>query len=495
MQRIASLLPAFLLAFSRFPGALSQTLLTEDAEQGLAYIVDGTSGGYALIQTDVVAQGEAAFHLANPNLQDNWFSIDRELPIGNQTQLFFLSRLGWADAEGQTARVQVSTDGGLSWPHEIYAQKGTGSAGEGGFSLRQIDLSPFANQNVRLQFYYDYTPGYTGFPQVHPGVGWYVDDIQVADQLDKLQYSIGNPTTHEQLHLEYINRARADALVEADRLAAETDPDIVNSYAYFGIRQEDIIEQFQWYASSGAIDRHAQPLSFNAELLTAAQLHTQDMFDNRFQGHVSSAAPPAPFSAGDSLGGRLVAVGYNFQSAGENVFSYADSVAHAHAGFNVDWGDAARHADPYYNPSFAGQGMQNPAGHRLNIHNGDYNEIGVGVINGSNGAVGPQLVTQDFGDAGDVTFVTGVVYEDLNANRFYDLGEGRSGVRIDVEGSAYFAVSSESGGYSVPISGDGAHEVLFSGGGFADWAATAVVADSQNVKVDYLVSSISLAAD
>jgi hypothetical protein len=176
------------------------------------------------------------------------------------------------------------------------------------------------------------------------------------------------------------------------------------------------------------------------------------------------------------------------------VFSHAESVAHGHAGFDVDWGNLNNPGAPFYNPNFDNQGMQNPAGHRRNMHNGDFSEAGIGVVNGTNGSVGPQIVTQDLGDPGDVRYVTGVVYEDLNSNSFYDIGEGRSGVRIDVEGSAFYAVSGTSGGYSVPVNEDGTYDVTFSGGGFSSFMTTANVLNGQNVKVDYLASAITMLA-
>ncbi len=76
-------------------------------------------------------------------------------------------------------------------------------------------------------------------------------------------------------------------------------------------------------------------------------------------------------------------------------------------------------------------------------------------------------MTQDLGNHGTVRYVTGVVYQDLNSNNFYDIGEGRSGVRIDVDGSGYFALSTASGGYAVPVNADGTYNVTFSGGSFA----------------------------
>jgi hypothetical protein len=114
------------------------------------------------------------------------------------------------------------------------------------------------------------------------------------------------------------------------------------------------------------------------------------------------------------------------------------------------------------------------------------------VINGTNGSVGPQVVTQDLGNPGSARYITGVVYEDLNSNSFYDIGEGRSGVRIDVNGSAYYALSTASGGYAVPVNADGTYNVTFSGGSFATFATTASVIAGRNVKVDYLALAIAM---
>ena len=312
-------------------------------------------------------------------------------------------------------------------------------------------------------------------------------------------YSVGNPSAESQLYLEYINRARADAMVEAHRLADETDSDIRSAYNYFGVTGENIVNQFQYYVDQGCIEQFAQPLSFNPALQQMAELHTEDLFDNAFQGHVSSSNPPEPFEPGFTLGQRRNAVGY-FGAVGENVYSYADSVQHGHAGFDVDWGNVTNTSHPCYNPAFNGQGMQNGAGHRTSIHNGSYNEVGIGVINGTNtvggNMVGPQLVTQDLGRSSSATFVTGVVYEDLNGNDFYDIGEGRSGVRVDIDESTYYAISTESGAYSIPVGGDGTYTVEFTGGGFASYSALAEVLDGNNVKVDYLTSTeVFLAAD
>jgi hypothetical protein len=129
--------------------------------------------------------------------------------------------------------------------------------------------------------------------------------------------------------------------------------------------------------------------------------------------------------------------------------------------------------------------MQNPPGHRNNIHGASYREIGVGVVDGSNDPVGPQLVTEDFGSRNGLTpFITGVVYYDLNGNNAYDLGEGIGGVTVDVAGSSYHAVTVNSGGYSVPVPGNGTFAVTFSATNLPNVVTNATVSGNANLKVD-----------
>ena len=91
-----------------------QTTWAEDAEGGAGNVVDGTDGGYALVQSEIVAEEEHAFHLANPDFNDNFFELDVPIEVLTNSKLFFLSRLRFATSS-QVARVQVSTDGGVNW--------------------------------------------------------------------------------------------------------------------------------------------------------------------------------------------------------------------------------------------------------------------------------------------------------------------------------------------------------------------------------------------
>jgi uncharacterized protein YkwD len=272
-------------------------------------------------------------------------------------------------------------------------------------------------------------------------------------------YSIGQPSGEEQLYLELMNRARADPVAEGERLRATTDPDVTSAYAAYHVDLDLMVAEFSALSP-------APPLAMNAALMEAARRHSEDMLVNDFQGHDGSD--------GSTLAQRVTAQGYPWSVLGENVYSYARSVWHAHAGFNVDWG-----------PGGAG-GMQFGRGHRVNIHSANYREVGVGVVWGRNRTVGPQLVTQDFGTRqGATPLLTGVVFYDLNGNGFYDVGEGIGGVTVTVDGASFYAVSANSGGYAVPVPGDGTYTVRFNGSGLAQETQVVEVSGLRNVKLDH----------
>lgn len=279
-------------------------------------------------------------------------------------------------------------------------------------------------------------------------------------------YSIGEPTDEEQLYLEYINRARANPPTEGLWLAGLTDPDVLNNYAYFGVNTSALVWQFSTNAS-------VSPLSFSSNLIASARRHTADMLAHAYQGHTGSD--------GSTVSTRLADAGYVWSSYGENVYSYAQSVLHGHAGFNADWGVGP-------------DGMQSPPGHRLNILSSYFREIGIGVMVGSNSvtngsmvtSVGPQLVTQDFGSRPGLTpILTGVAYFDFNGNGFYDLGEGIGGVRVSAAGSSSYAVTAVSGGFSMPVPGNGNYPVDFSAGGLTLKQQVVTVSGGNSAKVDF----------
>lgn len=429
----------------------------------------------SVVQSSVVAEGTGAFQLANPSFSDEGLVLVPAVLPAAGTRLFFESRIGYATTS-QFARVQVSTNNGTSWT-SIWSRQGTGGAGDGGFRLETISLGAYAGLTIHLRFFYEFTSGlaYTGTTS---STGWFIDDIQIGEAFIKRPYLLtGNPTANEILMLEYINRARADANAESARLAATSDPDVASAVSYFGVNKTMMSSQF------AALTQTTQPLAMNSRLLAAARIHSQDMLENVFQGHVSSSNPPAPNLPSDSMGTRITRQGYVYSTVAENVYAYADSPWHAHAGFNIDWGNGPG-------------GMQSPAGHRLAIHNGTFREIGIGVLEGSRTSgsttVGPLVVTQNFGtgSGGGQPLITGVAFLDTDSDGFYDPGEGLAGVKVEVEDSSYFTQTSTHGAYAIPVSNNGTYEISFHRAGHPRFSRPVTVSGGLNVKVDYRGESL-----
>ncbi len=271
-------------------------------------------------------------------------------------------------------------------------------------------------------------------------------------------YSHGNPTNEEQYLLELTNRARANPSSEGRLMVNSTDEHILSAIKAFHVDTSKVISDFDSYSPK-------PPLAFNAELFTAARAHSQDMADNDFQGHISSD--------GRTLAQRLTEAGYAYVLGGENVFAYAYSAWHAQAAFLIDWG-------------------VDDLGHRQNIldlgEHTAFREIGIGIISetDSRTTVGPLVITQEFGLSNNsVVFITGVVYRDTNQNRFYDPGEGLSAVRIMPDHGEYYAMSSESGGFAIPVAINSGEYILTATRSDLPMSRGIATINSQNVKIDF----------
>jgi len=98
------------------------------------------------------------------------------------------------------------------------------------------------------------------------------------------------------------------------------------------------------------------PLTEQSQLTQAARLHSQDMACNQFFSHVSP-------TAGDVIE-RVTAQGYSYTAIGENI--------------------AAGQADP----SSVVQAWMNSTGHRANIMNATYTQVGIGYASVGGSAAG-----------------------------------------------------------------------------------------------------------
>ncbi len=263
------------------------------------------------------------------------------------------------------------------------------------------------------------------------------------------------PSPEETLMLEYMNRLRADPVAEMARIAPEG-----GSAGGFGWAKID----WAMFRSEMKELRAAPPLVFNLDLLEAARKHSHYMILNNLT-HVE--VPGKPGFTGRSVSDRVKAAGYDGGGGGENCYRDAGDAWACHSGFTVDFGKGG-----------AG-GMQAGRGHRTNMMRPSFREVGIGSVPHG----GRISVTHNFGRRRGRS-AGGVVFVDLNGNGFYDIGEGRGGVRIAVSDGTS-ATTWASGAWAVRLKGRGRVTVAASLGKFK-FSETKGAGD-ENVKFDWIV--------
>ncbi|MDB5034427.1 MAG: hypothetical protein JWQ98_1668 [Chlorobi bacterium] len=286
----------------------------------------------------------------------------------------------------------------------------------------------------------------------------------VESQVPNQVYDQGDPTPDEQYMLELINRARANPAAEGVRLANDHDPSIDYLYDHYTPTRAAVQADFATYPSR-------PPLAFNAKLIAAARRQSRDMLTHNFQSHTGSD--------GSTFDQRINAAGYTgWTYIGENIAAYSTSIWEGHVSLNADFGNA-------------------DLGHRKNIMNFEadpaklHTEIGIGILDTNVGVsstpmhTGQKVVTEDFGTKGG-HFLTGVVYRDENKNGIYDVGEGLAGVQVMPSSGTYYAVTSSSGGFTIPFSGTGKMMITASGGALTAKMVDTVTLGTENIKVDFV---------
>ncbi len=268
-------------------------------------------------------------------------------------------------------------------------------------------------------------------------------------------YNDGDPTAAEQYMLQLVNRARSNPAAEAAR---------------FGIDLNEGLDP-------GTISTDPKPpLASNPHLIQSARAHSLWMLAQDQFSHYETNADP---------GDRMTAAGYVFSGAwtwGENIAwrgttgpppPVAPTLAQEHEDLFVDSDEPGR-------------------GHRINLMDAGFREVGIGAEAGVFGADGQNynsvMTTQDFASSGanPGPFLVGVVYRDSDKDGFYTAGEGSSGVTIMPDRGTYYAVSSTSGGYAIPITGlSGTLEVTFSGGALTAPVTKSVTLTGVNVELDF----------
>ena len=266
-------------------------------------------------------------------------------------------------------------------------------------------------------------------------------------------------SAQEQLMLELVNRARLDPLGEAARYGIDLNQGL----------------------TAGTISSTPKaPLAFNTDLNESAAGHASWMLVADVFSHTGSG--------GTSSNQRMRDAGYIFSgswSSGENI-SWRGTTGT----LNITTSIYDQHKSLFLS-----------AGHRKNIF-GDYREVGIaqeiGGFTKSGTTYNASMIAQNFARTGTDAFITGVAYNDLDKDRFYDVGEQSAGIVVDWLGNSGGAVTTAAaGGYAVkiPTGLTGTSDVTITVGTTVMQATLAMT--GTNVKVDIvdgrvLASSTSL---
>ena len=129
-------------------------------------------------------------------------------------------------------------------------------------------------------------------------------------------------------------------------------------------------------------------------------------------------------------------------------------------------------------------------GHRTNLENGYFKEIGVGIVTGEYKGSTALMTTEDFAAVGGNAFLTGVAYTDaVTRDQFYTPGEGLGGVTVTAtrqsDGQASSTTTWSSGGYTLRLA-PGTYTVTAGGSLGSPITYGSVTIGSQNVKRDFV---------
>lgn len=254
------------------------------------------------------------------------------------------------------------------------------------------------------------------------------------------------PTAQEVLVVELVNRARANPEAEATRL---------------GIGLNDGITGTQITATA------KQPLAHNLLLIDSARTHSQWMLDADIFSHTGNNNSTATE--------RMSAAGYVFSGSWTS-------------GENIAWGGTTGSSISLTSYAVSQhEGLFKSPGHRVNILNGNFRELGVGQKQGYFFTDGnnylSSMLTQNFARSGSSYYLTGVVYSDTNNNDFYDVGEGMSGVTISFNGKSYPVYAT--GAYTIPVS-NGTYNLTITGDALGAAVYHTLQVNSANEKVDVI---------
>ena len=223
-------------------------------------------------------------------------------------------------------------------------------------------------------------------------------------------------------------------------------------YPLFQQRANDQRENFYSFELAGNI---ANPTAIFNPVYPGDEQPPADLFSPVvLYSNTFSDLPLASFSGPNATGGTAT-----FGPYGNNGTMITWTDLSVEGGIDFDQWSAFLMLGENY-PALLAQGPYLPS---LAMGHGRLAGVDYSARSGSPGT-GDSILTVDIGDAQFLTagddlpygptgtvFVTGVVYQDANGNGIYDAGEGLGGATVRIGGGGYYAVSSASGGYAIPV--------------------------------------------
>ena len=181
-------------------------------------------------------------------------------------------------------------------------------------------------------------------------------------------------------------------------------------------------EEIRWRVNRGRFDSASEnqvrgtaytdvpastgPLAPNQSLTLAARHQSEDLAKhNLFQHETVPGSAYYNYTNQPEPWDRMQAEGYSWNYAGENIA----------AGYN---GSEAAYV-----------GWWNSPGHRENMYNSNFREVGLGYYYWSSSTY-KMYYTMDLGSSGNNSFFTDTLFNDANANGVYDQAEAVSGVAV-----------------------------------------------------------------
>ncbi len=265
------------------------------------------------------------------------------------------------------------------------------------------------------------------------------------------------PSSYDQYMVELVNRARANPAAYAQSLGIALNEGL----------------------PAGTISSDAkQPLAINPYITDAAQKHSQWMINTDTFSHTGAG--------GSTSRQRMESAGYVFHSGA----IWAENLGIELRQTSVDVEALTKLIQEKL---FRDNGVSG-RGHRLNILDPRFAEIGIGVRSGVYTYQGTNfnavVATQKFAKSGNAVFLTGVAFDDrIIVNQFYTPGEGLGNVLIravrDGTGETFTTKTWASGGYSLALP-PGKYSIMASGGGLGNSQfLPAVVIGANNRKFDF----------